>query len=398
MAYVNPYLNTYGWGLTVTKRNNTAWVSETLQTANTIISEDALIGNIWDPINRRLVAWSGNQQNISTGQITNIGNNPVWNIPDPNQAGDINRVNVIINNTSDNPYFVWNLDVNIGDLTVEKFRSNIQMISPEFGSHNFIPANESVGVNLRLGRNHLIPLPTNLELTTIEQDLTIIEEAIIRAITSGIVVNILPSTATRIRRNIIQSGISQIESDITKLIFSFQIFPVPDQVISIDNSITINSPILNPISRTNVTIHNCFSSMMYVKQRPCNWVSTQNMAFIPANSSLTLQVYTGYQLFLQTPDSTVVSAIMDKPRFCSNRTVYFKNNGRLSTQSCTGREITSCISYIPVPLNNGNSKSDKFSSWWGRWWWAVLITVVVIIILIVILIYVGRKPPTVEVY
>ena len=396
MSYVNPYLNIYGWGLTVTERNNNTWESDTLLTADTItLTLDQSVSNIWDPMNRRLLAWGNQQNNIGQNIIT--GNNivavdsstlnPAWNIPDPNQAGDISQVNVIINNNTDSYYIIWT-----GSLGIVS-RNGIVVASGQID--HIIPGNQSVGLNLKLGPIYMIKLVGDALVRDSDNiDINKIETILRSAMDNGNIIDINHSTIRNIR-----TDLRQIESDILSSIIRFQIFPVPDQIISIGNtSTTISSNILKSISLNELHVHNCYDQPMYIKQRPCDWTSGQNMALIHANTSIKLQVYNGYQIYLQTPNSSVISGLLKYPRSCRGRKIYFKSNGELSTESCVGKTISSTCD-IPVYIDHGNNKNDNFTDWWKQWWWAVLIGVIVIILLIILIIYIGRKDSdSVEIY
>lgn len=362
------------------------WSTSILQSADTAtLDPDQPIQNIWDPQNLRLLAW-GNP--LYNGQ----SNSPAWNIPSPNLSSDLNQVNVIINNNSVNSYLMWSPST-----LLSEYRSFI------------VPPNQTIGLNLHLGRIYIVRL-SNINLT--DDDVKALVDDIKSAITNGTIPSIAP--LNRYNRNDIAQYVLSDQTEfrlpLTYNTISIQVLPVPDQVINISetsdmtSSVTMVSNILSSLSLFEVEIHNCYKISMYVKQRPCTGVAGQNLALIYPGRSMKLQIFHGYQIYLQSADNNTVSSVLTTDqiralysllsKYQRSRIIYFKNNGSISTESCTGTELDLSTTYPPVL----EPKTVTPQSWWSQWWWAILIIVVIVILLLIMFVYAGREPPIVEVY
>lgn len=401
MSYVNPYLNTYGWGLTVTQIDNNSWQSSTLLTADTQTLTTGQISNIWDPVNRRTLAWSNPNFTSSSGRTRSA----VWNIPSPQKAGDIDRVNVLINNTSNYRYIIWN--GHQGDIRISE-------------------AGQSTGLDLMLGINYLIRIPSSLPQlpsnisstnvvqtveTTVNNDLNLIQQLINNNLSSSTIEQIVANAEASVKaidittssvEHDIRRLVQRLERDLSNLVFRVQIFPVPDQIIAINTSLSITSSTLQGIGLITIRVHNCYGQGMYLKQRPCAWTSGQNMAYIASNRTVKLQVYRGYQIFLQSSNSTIVSALVDDPgiyRYVhdiynsrAEQVIYFKTDDTISLESCQGDNNESIFAQTDSSTTNNNNKG-----WWATWWWVIMIIAIILIILIIVLFAVGRPGQNKEV-
>jgi hypothetical protein len=388
MSNVNPYLNTFGWALTVTEHQGSQWVSEQLSSSDIItLPVDQTVRNIWDPVSRRVVAWSNKQYNGQQGSIA-------WNIPSPSVAGDINRVDVIVNNNSDNYYIV-----------------DTQILKP----------NQSTGLSLPLGRNYIlripnIDIPSSQLLNDIESRIKTFEQSHPELNTPRIPGSgLLKSGLNRLSKELFNNSLPITEKERlsdpndSRIIQRFQIFPVPDQMIIIDksNKITGSSSIKSNIHTISRTIHNCYKTAMYVKQRPCPWSTSQNMGLILPNRSLTIEFYRDYQIYLQSVENGTgnlnpqskfpISGIYDTRCKRTAPPIFFKIDGNLSHESCTGISIptdTGCS--FPTP-NPPPPKDCPANSWWSKWWWVVLIVVFIIALILIFAVYSSKPKGMVEI-
>lgn len=392
MSYVNPYLNTYGWALTVTELQNNSWVSSQLASSETItLPTDQIARNIWDPVSRRVVAWSNVQYNGQQGSIA-------WNIPSPSKAGDISRVNVIISNTSSNYFIV-----------------DTQIIQP----------NQTVSVSLPLGRNYLlrvpnVQLPTSQLLSEIEARIAAYEAAHPDlGLTAQTVARYGSRYGSRVeaRNNVVNQISNQlfdvvsstelnINPDLDSVesrnwIRRFQVFPLPDQIITITaTAIAGTSEAKSKIHTVRRTIHNCYKNTMYVKQRPCAWSFAQNMAQILPNRSLTLEFYRDYQIYLQSSDGTITSGIYNTRCKSINYPLFFKADGSISYESCNGISVldNSECQNAEIPYVSPPPETCPLPSWWSNWWWLIVLLAFVVILLIIFAVYSSKPKGMVEMY
>ncbi len=122
---------------------------------------------------------------------------------------------------------------------------------------------------------------------------------------------------------------------------SIQILPLPDQIVTIGSSglVSVNSPVLSRIPTTSLSIHNCFTSMLFIRIRPCDGALAQNIGQIAPNQTIRLLVYSTYQIFLESRDGRIVSGFFDVPTSSVAQTIFFRTNGAVSHVSCSGAPI-----------------------------------------------------------
>ena len=399
-AYVNPYLNTYGRGLNLYQVSNGTWQTATLKTADTTdLQSSSPPSNIWDSVNRKVRAYSSfdPDQNSNVRILANSTSAPteVWKIPNPITAGDISQVNVLINNNNDRYYVI------LGGATLNERASNIDLSTI---TAYLLPPNSTVTINASLGINYLIPIPS---INDIKNDIRALISRIEQAIVNDNIVDIFSNmNSTQSIRSRLTSNLTlDIESLITRL----QIFPIPDGIITIDDSINYASDTLSNIPITQINIHNCYNQTMFIRQRPCKGTAGQNIGIIWANSSIRIQLYDEYQMYLQSGNGMVVSDILKYPkacyRYCCRRNsrsrqprIYFKRDQTLSIESCNGFPFTSstCGQNMSSPVQIYSRPDNE--NWWAEWWWTVVFGVIILILIVILLIYVGREPRSIELH
>ncbi len=131
ITFVQPYINLQGWSLSIYMENEASWNSRQLDTTSTaVLPSDQIARNIWDPVNKRVVAWSSTSSARSaTDTMT------AWIIPSPRQAGDIAAVNVLVNNQSANNYSISN---NLSGTNDSLIRTNqVSSLSLKLGLNRF---------------------------------------------------------------------------------------------------------------------------------------------------------------------------------------------------------------------------------------------------------------------
>ena len=206
---------------------------------------------------------------------------------------------------------------------------------------------------------------------------------------------------------------------------SIQILPLPDQILTINNnlSVTVDSTIGSTLSQVTITINSCYTTVMNIIQKTCIGSQQQNLGGIGPMTSLTLKVFACRNIFLVNPKGTQISNPYCVPAQQSSvpNNVYFQDNGSVSLINCTSSTVlpsTGCTTCpLPVTPPNGNGTNGNGTNGNGtngngtngngtngngtngqddrsfleRWWWLILIIVIIIVIVIIIIISASRR-------
>ncbi len=145
-----------------------------------------------------------------------------------------------------------------------------------------------------------------------------------------------------------------------------QFLPLPDQIVTInsDNTNQITNVTGNGLLVT-VTYHNCFTTNMYLAQQSSPDEPQQNFHFSADTTQSNFLVLANRPMYLIRFDRSVISGSYQVP---SNQSaippiIYFKPDGSLSSESCTGGPITQPPS-APSDLTATAASTTEINLFW----------------------------------
>jgi len=177
----------------------------------------------------------------------------------------------------------------------------------------------------------------------------------------------------------------------------FQVGPWPDQIIVVeeDLSITITSRQSLEYPTSKVTLHNCYSKTLIVRQTKCEEptgqsriqiIEAQNLGLISASSILQLTVRSNYQILLQNNNSTTTSGFYSVPPI-GDSSVFFRSDGSVSTTSCSLDPLhRSQLNSIQSDINNTTTSDNEQNNdnAINDWWFIIVVITIAILIIIVL--------------